>query len=298
MNPDDFRSYCLSTLGLDETTVSDSLSKLRVFEKWLTENSLEINDDSVEAFLLWVRGKYPAGTTNNFINFIKRVGKYYKDRGLTPLTRVESYKQLPYRVGIVEVLTIEEIQKILDACTDPVIHTFLMFLVLTGCRIGEACSVKVEDLLVDQKKIVFRETKTDQDREAFLSDKMLGLLETQIKGKTSSDYIFGQANNLSATRYFRGKIAEVCKNLGINKNIHPHIFRHSYATALLAKNVGIQVVSRLLGHVKIETTFKYYSHFNDYELRKAAYKHPLIESSIRPEERLKNLAEEIRHITS
>jgi len=295
----EYTSFLLSTLGLDKSTVGDSLSKLHILNRWLLENNLKLSDDSLDKFLIYARDHFSPGTVNNYIISFKRMYHFCKARGLTYLTRTDDYKQLRYSPGMVEILTTEEITRILGECHGT-LYAFIKFLALTGCRIGEACSIEVRDILVDQKKIIFRETKTDQSRAGFLSDELLLLLQKECQGKKSDELVFCTSNidTLQRTQHFRRQLISVCKNLGINKNIHPHIFRHSFATALLSKGVPIESVATLLGHQDIKTTFKFYSHFNDAELRRYAMRHPLVEESVSKAEKIKNLAEEIRHITS
>jgi integrase/recombinase XerD len=44
---------------------------------------------------------------------------------------------------------------------------------------------------------------------------------------------------------------------GLEKKIHPHTLRHSYATHLLEENVNIRLISAYLGHASLETTLVY-----------------------------------------
>lgn len=49
-----------------------------------------------------------------------------------------------------------------------------------------------------------------------------------------------------------------CRNAGIEKNIHPHSMRHTYATLALLGGVPIQEVQISMGHANTDTTFRYY----------------------------------------
>ena len=49
-------------------------------------------------------------------------------------------------------------------------------------------------------------------------------------------------------------IKRISKRVGINKVIHPHQLRHSYATHLLNNGAPIEVIQSLMGHEKSETT--------------------------------------------
>ena len=58
----------------------------------------------------------------------------------------------------------------------------------------------------------------------------------------------------------KNAIERIIRKLGersmINR-IHPHLFRATYATNMLKKGVDIQIISKLLGHSKVETTSLY-----------------------------------------
>lgn len=68
-------------------------------------------------------------------------------------------------------------------------------------------------------------------------------------------------------------IKELAEKAGIRKNIGPHTFRHSFATALVNNGADLRVVQQLLGHESITTT-EIYSHLNEQKLRDAISRHP------------------------
>ena len=55
-------------------------------------------------------------------------------------------------------------------------------------------------------------------------------------------------------------IEDIIKDIGrraMIDRVHPHLFRATYATNMLKKGVDIQVIAKLLGHSKVETTSLY-----------------------------------------
>ncbi|MBR1725764.1 MAG: site-specific integrase [Muribaculaceae bacterium] len=53
---------------------------------------------------------------------------------------------------------------------------------------------------------------------------------------------------------YRRQLHKVVKLAGISKNVNPHVGRHTFATWALSHGVSIEIVSKMLGHTKIETT--------------------------------------------
>ena len=68
------------------------------------------------------------------------------------------------------------------------------------------------------------------------------------------------------TRSLRRLIENYAKKSGINKELTPHVFRHTFATELLNSGVDIRYVQELLGHSTIATT-QFYTHISKKALR-------------------------------
>jgi len=55
----------------------------------------------------------------------------------------------------------------------------------------------------------------------------------------------------------QGVLQRTLKHLGFKKHVHPHVFRHAYATHLLEANIPIRHVQKILGHKTLKSTMIY-----------------------------------------
>ena len=96
----------------------------------------------------------------------------------------------------------------------------------------------------------------------------------QKKSKCASVFISNHGNTLTSrgVQYLMQKHAD---DIGMNMKIHPHMFRHSFATHLLDNGADIRVVQELLGHSSLSTT-QIYTHVSMNRLKEAySQAHPL-----------------------
>lgn len=96
----------------------------------------------------------------------------------------------------------------------------------------------------------------------------------QKKSKGDSVFISKHGNTLTSrgVQYLMQKHAD---DIGMNMKIHPHMFRHSFATHLLDNGADIRVVQELLGHSSLSTT-QIYTHISMNRLKEAySQAHPL-----------------------
>ena len=174
-------------------------------------------------------------------------------------------------------------------------YTFYYLLLVTGMRIGELCALEFEDIDFENREIHVCKTKVGRTGNKFNEPKTKS-------GKRYIPVVFPKAlqrirmlrhSDNSVTRVtgllFRTRLGNalgynnvrrdwcmICEEAGVELK-HIHAFRHTFATAALAKGIPILEVSRILGHSNANTTLKMYGHampgFNqrllaDYDRRK------------------------------
>jgi integrase/recombinase XerD len=69
-------------------------------------------------------------------------------------------------------------------------------------------------------------------------------------------------------RYLRCMVKRLAKQAGIDKDVHPHMLRHTFATDLLRQTKNLRLAQKALGHAQITST-QIYTHIVDDELEEA-----------------------------
>jgi len=146
----------------------------------------------------------------------------------------------------------------------------------SGIRISELTALNFEDMDTDQLELRIR-GKGGRERMAFFSASALASIKryrevwsdlSEASKKATSPVFLnynGQRLNVRSIRRILNETAELA---GLGKTIHPHLFRHSFATHLLNRGIDLRVVQELLGHVSIRST-QIYTHVSTERLRKA-----------------------------
>jgi site-specific recombinase XerD len=159
-----------------------------------------------------------------------------------------------------DVLSAEEVTRILD-CTHNLKHwTILATLYATALRCGELQHLKVRDIDSQRMVLHVRNGKGGIPRQIGLSPVLLERLRVYFRRHRPKDWLFPSRQNGSSPlddRAIRGLCFEAGKRAGIERRVHPHLFRHACATHMLDAGADLRTIQVLLGHADIRTTTKY-----------------------------------------
>lgn len=162
-----------------------------------------------------------------------------------------------------EVLTVEEVNLLLDQpskVTPKEIRdkAMLELLYATGMRVSELVSLKIEDVNLTMSYIYCRDANKERvipienAARVALENYMKGARESMCEG---SNYLFTNLKGQPMTRQgFWKLIKAYAKKAGINKDITPHMIRHSFASHLVTGGADLKAVQEMLGHSDISTT--------------------------------------------
>lgn len=144
----------------------------------------------------------------------------------------------------------------------------------TGLRVSELVSLKFNDIDLnnDFVRVIGKGSKERIVPVSDLAIKWLSIYLNQyrpiILKNRDSEYLFISNALKPITRQgFFKIIKQEVKRAGINKDVSPHVLRHSFATHLLNHGADLRVIQELLGHSDISTT-QIYTHLVNEKIKK------------------------------
>ena len=265
--------------NLSENTTASYKNDLSSFIKFLDEYN--ITDPS----------EIKTGHINNFFNLLKNVGlasssaaRYFSSlKGffnylymnkyitLNPMEKISAPK---LSKNLPSVLSINEIDKILaKPGTNEKLglrdKALLEVFYACGLRVSELINLKLSSLYFDEE-IVRVFGKGSKERLVPIGRSAVEWTKKYIKtgrpllikGLKSENYLFLNIRGSKLSRMGVWKIVDkYAKEAGITKEVHPHTFRHSFATHLLEGGADLRAVQEMLGHADISTT-QIYTHID------------------------------------
>jgi integrase/recombinase XerD len=169
--------------------------------------------------------------------------------------------QVPKRpIRLPTVLSAGEITRILDATRNLKHWTIMATFYATGVRCNELRLLKVEDIDSRRMLIYIRNGKGQIQRELPLSPALLERLRIYWRWRKPKDWLFPSKQRPQHPMHDKS-IRHLCANAGrragIKRHVHPHVFRHSFATHLLDQGADLRTIQVLLGHADLQTTARY-----------------------------------------
>ncbi len=287
-----YTTYISLEKGFSENTRVSYAHDLKVYLEFLTENSVkkisEISKELVEKFnqnliskglVTSSRARYIA-SVRGFHKWLYRTNRAKKNvTDSIELPRAE--KKIPVN------LSIDQINSVMsqpDTYTLPGKRdrAILETLYSCGLRVSELIGLKVRDILWESG-VIRTLGKGNKERLVPISKTALDCLKDYIdnarihfnKTKDAQEFLFLNQRGTALSRMGVWKVVDrYSKMAGITIQVHPHLFRHSFATHLIEGGADLRAVQEMLGHSDIVTT-QIYTHL-DGEFIKEVHKsfHP------------------------
>lgn len=265
--------------NLSVNTISSYRNDLTAFLSFLKDKNIidpsEVNPEHISSFFKLLNELGLSGTSSAryfsslkgfFLFLIKN--KYILKNPIEKISAPKLSKKLP------SVLDVSEVEKILS---QPDINdkfglrdkAMLELFYACGTRVSELINLKISDLFFSDEIIrVFGKGSKERlipigsSAIKWINDYLKLSRPLLMKKSKSENYLFLNSRSSKLSRMGVWKIIDrYVKEAGIEKEVHPHTFRHSFATHLLEGGADLRAVQEMLGHADISTT-QIYTHID------------------------------------
>lgn len=232
---------------------------LEQFFATLKESFSSLSSDAIHKWYREHQGHVNERTLRNRISILSSFYTFCVQEEHLERTPIKSRWSPRLPKTIPKYLEKEEIAKIHQQSEKSSLRNqvLLIFMLTSGCRVGEVQRLNLKDLNLENRtaNIVGKGKKV---RQVHFTDKCGILLERYIESRNeiSSPALFISSKTkerLTISQIYRVIIA-IGKDAGLNKSLHPHRLRHTFATELLAKGAELSFIGDELGHNDIATT--------------------------------------------
>lgn len=125
-----------------------------------------------------------------------------------------------------------------------------------GLRVAEAAALCWADLDLDQSRVLVRSGKGGKSRQVPLTPPAVELLRRLAEGVAEGPVFRNRSGGALTDRSMRRIVRKLGLRAGVG-HVHPHAFRHAFATHLLDHGADLRAVQELLGHRSLSTTQRY-----------------------------------------
>lgn len=262
---------------------------LKQFEKYIEDNGedyVEVTNDGIKEYIEYMQeiGKKPS-TVSRGLASIRSFYQYEAKNKVVEKDPTEGIQSPKIEKRVPSVLTSSEVALLLDQPKDVDLKgtrdkAMLEFAYATGMRVTEIISLNIEDVNLETGYATCRNGKKERTVPMgnmslkALKEYVLEARPTMIRDDNEKA-LFVNVNGQRLTRQGFWKIIKYYKDQAhIDKDITPHVLRHSFATHLLQNGADLKSIQMMLGHSDILST-QIYMQFQDESLKNVYKKaHP------------------------
>lgn len=268
--------------GLSDNTIKSYSNDFNSFKRSFPDlvDTRELSDElfSEFIFMLSLNNKNSSirrevTTIKNFFLFLEREGieinlinhKVSTPECASPLRTYLTQKEMK--------IFIDSIEKSTDKGIEERVVIYLLY--YCGLRVSELIELTTNNIN-EQDQVIKVLGKGNKERYLPFKDEVLEAIKDYMNNircnrnfkRMNKNLLLNKHGNPVTRSYIYKIVQEVALRSGINKNIHPHTLRHSFATHLIENGAELRVVQDMLGHEQATTT-QIYTHLSEDKLLEA-----------------------------
>jgi len=283
LNWEEFKEFLIIDKNRSEnpSAINSDKSRFNIIKQWFSNK--EWNAINFRGLLSHYKEQGKSRGTRNKLISMGRLLDEYLETSISKTFKTKAEKS----PRVKDVLTSTEMLSLADIKMNYAKHhrhlnqrskVLIMLLTLTGCRINEALGLCWDDMReASHKYVVFRNTKNGDDRLVPIPD---NLFDSLANLPHRSDYIF--TSNRGKKLYsqdFNRDLKRRTEKVGINKNVYPHLFRHSFVTIMLERGMAESDICKIVGWRDQRALMRYKNSKLDY-YAEIMQIHPLLQAKM------------------
>lgn len=251
-----------------QKTLLAYLNDVRQFVSWVEKRRVDwdmpvrFSRVDIVEFLSYLSAQNMTGVTR--VRKLAAIRKYFtflKDNNIISGNPSETVKGPIREEKDPPVLYRNEYKALLfEASQSPRDYAILQVFLQTGIRVGELVTLQIDDVDLENKVLIVRQGKGKKDRTIPLEEQAISAITNYLstRGLEAPESLFLARNNTSLdVRTIRYLVKRYMTKAGIRKKASVHTLRHTFGTHKVDKGMTLPALQELLGHKKMETTYKY-----------------------------------------
>ncbi len=274
-----FLQYIRLERGLADTTLKAYEHDVRQYAQYLAGREIRSFADSTLAiargfFEALSEAGLSASSRARYLSSLKHLHRFLLGSQRISIDVTEAMELPRSKRTLPDCLSVDEMRSILEAFSGDDVYSLrdramVETMYACGLRVSELTALRQRDILFDVELIrVFG--KGSKERIVPIGNEALTWIvryQTTARGQLirtaeTDDVLFLSSRGKQISRMTVWNIIQkACTTAGIEQHVHPHMFRHSFATHLLEGGADLRAVQEMLGHADIATT-QIYTHID------------------------------------
>jgi integrase/recombinase XerD len=255
----------LQLAGLADGTQTAYLRVVRQLAAHFNKAPDRLTEQDVRAYLLYLKNErqYSPSSLKVAASGITSFYNHTVPRDWETLKKL----RIPRPQSLPDVLSIDEVRRLIDAVRTPHNKTFFWTVYSLGLRLQEGLNLQVGDIDSARMVVHVHRGKGSKDRYVPLPPRTLTVLRQYWATHRHQVWLFPatgrdhdqavSAAEPMARSSVHGAMKRVVQELGFRKRVTIHTLRHSYATHLLEAGVNLRLIQQYLGHRSLQATMVY-----------------------------------------
>ena len=283
---DQFIDFYWLTTGASKNTLSAYRSDLKIFSKWLNNNSLiDVDKKQIQDYFSYRKdSNISAATQSRMLTCLHSFYQYLSDKKNLKIDPTEQldYPKLEKKIPVF--LNVQEVERLLEAPNSKSLfgqrdRAMLELLYSCGLRVSELINLSYHNINLKDEFIRIH-GKGNKERLLpmgeiaidYLTKYELNSRPALLKNGQSDSYFLSNRGRAMSRQNFFYIVKDYASKARIDKPLSPHSLRHAFATHLVQKGADLRSVQLMLGHSDISST-QLYTHIQNAQLKTQHQKH-------------------------